>query len=152
MPCADGTIYVLTGKKDTLYWLAGEKAVPVPIADILRRRESEWEAAEQFTPFSYTADPHGGLYLMGGEHLWYVKSGTAKQVTTRPASAIQPSEHVVTKKTLRWLYLGAATTQIREFGYDEGHWKGREEGYDEGWESGREEGYDEGWKSGSKEY
>jgi len=118
--CSDGTIYVAGETSSKVLWLVNGKAVIITIDD-----ETCWGFPKPISDFN------GGVYVVGENRLWYLKSGVAKPVAPVSVSAIPPDEHKVTAQSANW---AALTTYGREQ-FD----KGLEEGLEEGLEAGRDE-------------
>jgi hypothetical protein len=112
IPCSDGTVYVLNkyGGRKAL-WVVNGKAVEITFDDRV------FSLTEPFGDFT------GGIYVVGMERLWYLKSGVANPVVLVPLSAISPEEHAVTPQSANWASLAAY---------------GREQ-FDNGREAGRSE-------------
>lgn len=109
--CSDGTIYVLSEK---VVWLVNDKAVVIPIDE-----DPTVGSLMGFKPISAF---NGGVYVVGANRLWYLKSGVAKPVAPVSVSAISPDEHKVTAQSVNW---AALTTYGREQ-FDKGLEAGRE--------------------------
>ena len=116
--CSDGTIYVLSEK---VVWLVNGKAAVIPIDDNT--------TVGSFMGFKPISAFDGGVYVLGANRLWYLKSGVAKPVAPVSVSAISPDEHKVTAQSVNW---AALTTYGREQ-LDKGLEEGREAGREEAW-------------------
>jgi hypothetical protein len=113
--CSDGTIYVAGETSGKVLWLVNGKAVEITIDD---------GTSGFFGFFKPISDFNGGVYVVGKNRLWYLKSGVAKQVHPVSVSAIPPDEHKVTAQSVNW---AALTTYGREQ-FEKGFEAGREEG------------------------
>ena len=116
IPASDGTVYALNkyGAHKAL-WLVNGKAVEIALDD---------RVSPLTEPF---ADFAGGIYVMGRERLWYLKSGVAKPVGLVPLSAITPEEHVVTPQSANWASLAAYGREQFDKGLEAGRESAREE-------------------------
>lgn len=113
--CADGTFY--TAVEDGAIWLVKGKATRIRIDDDLSFGVSVY------------ADPYGGVYMCGKNHLWYFRNGVASRVEEVPS----PGEQAVTQNTLMW-------SVRRTYGMEAFN-AGHETGYESGREAGRESVY-----------
>jgi hypothetical protein len=117
--CSDGTIYVAGGISGKVLWLVNGKAVEITIDD-----ETDCGLFGFFKPIS---DFNGGVYVVGKNRLWYLKSGVAKPVAPVSVSAIPPDEHKVTAQSANWAALTTYGREQFDKGFDKGLEAGREE-------------------------
>ncbi|HUX02791.1 MAG: hypothetical protein WBD63_05735 [Phycisphaerae bacterium] len=123
--CSDGTIYVADAFSGKVVWLVNGEAVIITLDD----------KTEDFLSFKLISDFNGGVYVVGENRLWYIKSGVAKPVSPVSVSAISPDEHKVTAQSANW---AALITYGREQ-FDEGYEAGREAEKEEAWSGYPEE-------------
>ena len=93
IPCSDGTVYAVDEFTDKVLWLVNGKAIEIKLDD---RIDDLTKPMGDFT---------GGLYVVGMEHLWYIKSGVAEKVALNSVAAIRPDEHMVTAQSANWASL-----------------------------------------------
>ncbi len=146
--CCDGTMYCFIARdkrdKPRLYWLVNGKSVIVDIdSDIYIDRE--WRGTELLPS---AADIHGGLYITGKKHHWYLRDGKVNLVKEPTLTEIKPEEHQVSQSSILWYFWEDYTLKKKAEGHDEGYEEGHDEGYEEGHDEGYEEGHDEGYEEG----
>ncbi len=118
--CADGTVYTINSDAHKLIWLIHGKAVVVNFDDFDGDNDLQW----------FGTDASGGVYISGKTHLWYVRSGIAKPVTTAPASDIGLEEHKVTRQTVLWSAIRRFGNNVHDSAYEEGKEDGLEQAHE----------------------
>lgn len=153
--CCDGTTYCFFSRDrrdiPRLYWLVNGKSVSVDIdkdisSDIYIYREvlGYWSTALS----NSVADIHGGLYIAGKKHLWYLRDGKISLVKETTVAEIKSEEHQVSQSSILWYFWEEYTLKKKAEGHYEGHEEGHAEGHEEGYAEGYEEGHAEGYGEG----
>jgi len=112
----------MAGGDGHIYWLVEGKAFKVACEDEFA---GWWEEGQFF------ADAEGGIYAVGDQHLWYMKTGKAIQVKQAVESEAPPEARAVTERTLMWSALAAYGKAVYRAGQDAGYQSGFEAAYEE---------------------